>query len=762
MRKSIACHRAVHSINTAPSQHIWISDDLCSRAVTHFFRRVRPHQKRHGSHVPGPLEAQRRAAKRKMTAQANFQHSDPFVPPLFNLGALFASFRQPSTPKWRYEPPSLSNIAIDDPYNDTSVSTLEIAADDSTTTIPSAEEVESSSNLQSQALDTCFAEFKKQLTISHTSPTLTTCASLLHTFNTHRPSATAEAGEYSIQVFRYLNAAQWRPGLIVELFASEDVPLPGIYTNDGLEMLQTVEILTRSIQPNHTALKRFYQKMAGLARTAPASNDTRHDASIRLVIRGLWGVVLAHDGTMNPSTWVYLRMISLQLSAPPSRNYVSRIFESSPDNAILRFVHLMAYSLKPTNRKDYTVVLSEILEFVPAIALRTWASTLLPKLYWRSTQKFRQNIDRAVKIFVDLFHSVDRKTSHASTDGSPSQLAFQGLASIWVDSKDIQLPQYLMHYALLRCLRGHHALDDTLTARLHDFIELYMGNANVLADQSLNESLSTLIAQLSDSLLPNHGVIELMVPLIYKKQGLTAVLDLLQHVEHHHTPLSNTTYLTDLVAQATEHIKQQFRSRPLLTERDRQCYVLILQTCRELREVAARLGATSLSREVYGLIDQRAFSFILERAHDTRIIPLSLQGTDLYGSIDQRVAFIAQLALQYSLDRSRNSSQNWRSIYTLYKYLRHNNQAPGSVFVSAVVRACLMRPLSERSFVSARRLHWVLQLVEESRGQEAARKVEDAFWERRGALIAQAHQKLIESGGQGTAHVRTMKRLGLI
>lgn len=105
-RPPIACHRAVHSLGSAPLQHIWISDDLLSLAVNRFFRASCPHhQKRHGSHVPGPLEARRRAAKRQMTVQTGMYPSGGMMPPLFDFGALFG-VRERGEPRWRYEAPS--------------------------------------------------------------------------------------------------------------------------------------------------------------------------------------------------------------------------------------------------------------------------------------------------------------------------------------------------------------------------------------------------------------------------------------------------------------------------------------------------------------------------------------------------------------------------------------------------------------------------------------------------------------------------------
>jgi hypothetical protein len=104
-RPPIVCCRAVQSLQATTPQHIWISDELLSRTLHSFFRNSSPHQKRHGSHVPGPLEARRRAAKRRMTVSANFYPRDSF-PSSFNLGALFG-FRSSPQPSWRYEPPSL-------------------------------------------------------------------------------------------------------------------------------------------------------------------------------------------------------------------------------------------------------------------------------------------------------------------------------------------------------------------------------------------------------------------------------------------------------------------------------------------------------------------------------------------------------------------------------------------------------------------------------------------------------------------------------
>jgi hypothetical protein len=106
-RPPIACRRAVQSLQPSSPQHIWISDNLLADALSRFFPTSCPQQKRHGSHVPGPLEARRRAAKRRMTVSASFYPQENFAP-LFSLGALFG-FRKAPQPSWRYEAPSLQH-----------------------------------------------------------------------------------------------------------------------------------------------------------------------------------------------------------------------------------------------------------------------------------------------------------------------------------------------------------------------------------------------------------------------------------------------------------------------------------------------------------------------------------------------------------------------------------------------------------------------------------------------------------------------------
>lgn len=108
-RPPIACQRAVQSLQFPATQHVWVPDHVLSSAIHGFFHSSYTQQKRHGSNVPGPLEARKRDAKRRMTASAGYYPHDNF-PISFSFGALFGNRPIPET-SWTYEPPSLPRTA---------------------------------------------------------------------------------------------------------------------------------------------------------------------------------------------------------------------------------------------------------------------------------------------------------------------------------------------------------------------------------------------------------------------------------------------------------------------------------------------------------------------------------------------------------------------------------------------------------------------------------------------------------------------------
>ncbi|KAL1639507.1 hypothetical protein SLS58_007939 [Diplodia intermedia] len=100
-----ACRSAVHRAVLRHVQPIWITDDLLADAFHRFLNVSDANHKRYGSNVPGPLEARRRASKRRMMGLAA---ASPAIGP--DIGALFGpdKLHQP----WGWEPPKTAEQSL--------------------------------------------------------------------------------------------------------------------------------------------------------------------------------------------------------------------------------------------------------------------------------------------------------------------------------------------------------------------------------------------------------------------------------------------------------------------------------------------------------------------------------------------------------------------------------------------------------------------------------------------------------------------------
>ena len=97
----------------SPSSALWITDDVLADAFNRVLRVSLSHNttgawRRHGSHVPGPLEAHRRLAKRRMGGAAAMMERGAAVPWAGDFGALFGFGARKSPARadgWQWEAP---------------------------------------------------------------------------------------------------------------------------------------------------------------------------------------------------------------------------------------------------------------------------------------------------------------------------------------------------------------------------------------------------------------------------------------------------------------------------------------------------------------------------------------------------------------------------------------------------------------------------------------------------------------------------------
>lgn len=102
------CHARAAAQSTPSLSHLWITDELLADAFNRFTR-VSHTARRYGSNVPGPLEARRRLAKRRMgMAAVSAAGVAGAPPPGIDLAALFGLRNsRPLEKSLKWEPPSL-------------------------------------------------------------------------------------------------------------------------------------------------------------------------------------------------------------------------------------------------------------------------------------------------------------------------------------------------------------------------------------------------------------------------------------------------------------------------------------------------------------------------------------------------------------------------------------------------------------------------------------------------------------------------------
>ncbi|KAG8625097.1 hypothetical protein KVT40_006848 [Elsinoe batatas] len=100
--------RRIARTAVSSSKGLWITDDALDHVINRFFRIHGDQCRRHGSNVPGPLEARRRQGKRRMGLATCFDPPTSSVWPdlrsIFRVGSLFDS--RPVDSRWTWTAPT--------------------------------------------------------------------------------------------------------------------------------------------------------------------------------------------------------------------------------------------------------------------------------------------------------------------------------------------------------------------------------------------------------------------------------------------------------------------------------------------------------------------------------------------------------------------------------------------------------------------------------------------------------------------------------
>ncbi|PSN62630.1 hypothetical protein BS50DRAFT_124847 [Corynespora cassiicola Philippines] len=843
----IARHRASPSLQPGSSQHIWISDDLVSRTVSQFFRSACPHQCRHSSSVPGPLEARRRANKRRMTAQAAFCPPPPPPPlsALFNVGALFGA-RSSREPSWKYEPPTLPSaikpLGLQFPPLDSKASTLPSASSmlssapapnataphHHTIPIPTLQSQDVSLGLiegdrqfggisanvpdvihevanpnqraghtkhetlskqraslgpkspprrNEKSMEDSVMRFKKQLSKGRNQPEARQRKILMEAFtdsysiNMHPDDQQG----FINHVVDHLANVWWAADnllavVLEELLFDGRYNWPLLHTPEGLALMKNVDRLVRKSTEPFQINERLHKQFSAHLSPSKQERGSTQDSSLRIFIGMIWDSSIRSVGRLDSSHRSLLYGYADRLSSRQTVPHLDALL-TQPIPATADYTASLLSTSK--SKGNFPKLRASDFAFLPQSLLRIWTRAV-PRAVLRSLPPNLSLSDSPVhiqclKAWVNVLTKFDAEFSDGV--GTIPGLCAETCAELAVLDMHLSFTSrplreqgvQAMVFLILSRVAHHRSLEGISKRHLQRVFQDYRTSVAGMHKwgKDLDLRLIELMKFMKEKGLPNHGVAELSVRLIHKRHGLGAVLKFLRRLHQGGVKSSDVAFLKTFMHQTIEHTRSS-----AVTGLEAQHYAFAVHAFQEIRtfklhdtvEMANVLSNQFLGHEHA----HRQFQHILDRAKAEHALPLPYRNLTADTTMNNRVKLIHQLAHQYSLDNTRSFRENWRSIYFLYKYLYENCLPVGPLFTRALVKVCIDQPLSQKYFVSSRRLIWLCKLISKTDGVDAARAVEHKFWVQRGQLIEFALKRYRDAGGMGKVHVSTVRRLGLL
>ncbi|KAH6202441.1 hypothetical protein HBI15_183440 [Parastagonospora nodorum] len=783
-RPPIVCRRAVQSLQCPAPPHIWISDELLSSAFHRFFRSSCPHQKRHGSHVPGPLEARRRAAKRRMSLSSNYYPQDSF-PSSFSLGALFG-FASSSQPSWKYEPPSLRSDSeplrvLPETHSPPIVQVPSVAhasptptasAIDSTT--PNVAHITGEQYAISQSAgsepvevglsdtrntdvgsgpEAALRAFQRRIASAHDVSSADRAHLIVDAF--HACCPVPGAWEYSTQVVREILHLKWDPKAILEQHSTRNFKIPHIYTSQALDLLVCLQ---EFISQYPHCISEIHQIQVGLARTAlnQKSRNPYGDTRLLVLIKQLWHSAHLQGDLLDPRIIQLLRSIAQNFRNSHHRNTLSSVIKNVSRLRLTACVlHLMA---RVSKDPGLLAIVADVLSCIPDERVSETVSKIT--LDYARSMSSRDGVKRAaararLHVWLQLLHRLD--ASAESSKHSVVAKATTTLAEHVFESRSHitnRLPTLMS--ALLVNASQTAAFEDIPMSKISDLLTAFATMVEETDNLHAELVFDMFMSYVKQKKVPHEALAQMIVECLTQYASLAQTAKFLQVLDQRQLSLPDGARVEKRIAKSLAAV--QTRSN---TVDD----AFTLRTCSKMLSILGRISTVSehLMAKVDWLEPQRQFRYILNHAQADHVLPLAYHSMDVTSPVEQRIVLIHQLAHQYTTDLTLSHNQAWRRVLYLYRYLQENSMPIGPLFTKAVVRSSIIRPMMENRFVSAKRLIWVYRLVERTEGEEVAKQIELLFWHWRGEVIQQAKQTYVSVGGdrQNKAHLGTMKKLGL-
>ncbi|USP73372.1 hypothetical protein yc1106_00646 [Curvularia clavata] len=805
-RPPVACRRAVQSLQLPAAHHIWISDDLLALALNRFFPSSCPHQRRHGSHIPGPLEARRRAAKRRMTVSAGF-HPQDSLQSLLNWNTLFG-FRRDSQPAWRYEAPSLQPSARPPDLSNQQPENLSVllsnrAQDEYATTtaetpIPpptvslqdlypiasqgngpqgkthakvdragpaSASVVTTSGNLRdtSVLVQACFDNFRSKIVgMGDLSPAERNRI-LVEAWRSCCPTR-SDAWVYNTMVLEHLGNLGCDPSNI--LCEQECFTLPPLYTPESQSLISCLEKCSKRFVHAAKVYHRMFMKLAESAESAEASKNLLQDAELLCIVR------LALQGADSLSTEAK-NTVAQSLAVVADKIHNSHVRSSLRSILVgTTNVEQATILLLARTAVDYDpcATVEQVLSGLPQKHLQSLISPITLSLATAFARNNRpsEHHGHRLSTWLTVLESLDGRSAHHKTGTAYFDVAIAAIIKRFFSSRDPGMWSHVLLHPLafrLTQQEAYAAYRDRVLQLIHAFPALAHMQKEPLGFETI---LALVFSQMKREALPYASLIDMTVKVFARHADLFSIYRVLFALNQQGLALQS-------ISRVHARVRKEIASLPdrpeSLSQRERQHYAFHLRTSQGIVDLLAKLTSPSIAgslsdtrKQLSTLQARREFAEILDRARENRALPQMYANTSVDISASDRTILIHQLAHLYSLSATRSHRETWRSIYYLSHYLQSYSLPVGPLFTKAVVRAAIIRPMMEHRFISARRLIWVCQLVAKAEGEDVAKQIESNYWRWRGQLIRQAKRAHDDAGGdyRNKALISRMKGLGLV
>jgi hypothetical protein len=591
-----------------------------------------------------------------------------------------------------------------------------------------------------------FADFKTKVASAGTLSSAERSRLLHQTWISCRPKDNT-AWVYNVMVVKHLTGNGWDHTRILSNLKFLD--LPPTYAPESLHLMRCLETSGMYLPHAYRVHHRIYAKMVEAAISAGASTSPSQDTElltlIRLILRGSSHSTRARQNIAND-----LCTLADKLEARVIKKALRCVLVDT-DNTERSILLLLAHAA----HKRYSCAVEEILFLLPEKQVRSLVPSITRSLVQAVERKRRLPAEtywHRVRAWMTVLENLDARFNARYPHGTFTHIAFSEVAEhVFKSSNPGTARPLVMLYALVLQMTQQPAYAECRNSLL----QYVQANAASMLEQRgtgrMEEDMVKIFSQMRRASLPYEPMINLAAHLFASHAELHSIYRFLHALNKRQLLLDNIIPLQTRIAAELPSLQQQPRAHNI---EQREQHAFVLRTCQNILDCLNKVTGPNFStalvsgqEEIGALQARRAFASILDRALSDHALPQTYAGLTADISLSQRTILIHQLAHSYSLAATRSHRATWRSIYALYNYLESYSLPIGPLFTKAVVRAAIVRPMTEYRFISARRLIWVCQLVARVEGENAAKQIENTFWHRRGDLIKHAKDVHVAAGG---------------